>query len=75
MQRPIGHLSLAFAINIFIFKQYIAGGVLLAAVFVVWGIIELILKYNKKYQTAKYEISDEKRIQLYYENLKNNKTE
>lgn len=68
-------LVLHASILSFIFKQYITGGVLLVAVFVVWGIIELTLKYNKKYQTAKYEISDERRTQSYYENLKNNKTE
>lgn len=51
------------------FKQFIVGGVLIGLIFPVWGLIELILQNNKKYFTAKQELSDDKRIKLYYEKL------
>lgn len=52
-----------------IFKQFIASIVLFVMIFVSWGIIELIYSKNKKYQAAIAELSDDKRIQLYFENL------
>lgn len=55
-----------------IFKQYIACIVLFAMTFVSWGIIELVLAKCTKYQSAKAEISDDKRMQDYYDGLQNN---
>lgn len=53
-----------------IYEQWIVGGVFIASVFVVWGVIELILLKCKNYQQCKYEISDEKREEEYWKNIK-----
>lgn len=54
-----------------IFKLWIPSMVLFCVMFVVWGLIEFLLIKNKKYVTAKAEISEDKRWQIYLENLMN----
>lgn len=53
-----------------IYEQWIAGIAISVGVLIVWGIIEIVLLKCKKYQAYKFEISDEKRQEEYWKNLK-----